>query len=384
MNRKTRLGLVATAAAGLLPRPAALAQTADLSLKNEVQIAIDKGVSFLKSKQDAAGFFGSDEQTAFTALATMAIMGNPSVNGKGMPPEAQKAYTWLLSMQKPNGGIYKEKLPNYNTSLSLTALTMAGQEPKYREAVLKARRAIVGYQEDQGDKGKVDSPLDGGIGYGDKPSADLSNTHFALEALYYARRYLQDDPNAKNEPQLNYAAAIEFVSNCQNLAATNKSTWVSEDAKNKGGFIYAPGVTKVAQTEGADGKTALRSYASMGYAGLLSFIYADMSPKDQRITAVKQWLSKNYSVKENPGIGQEGLFYYYHTMAKCLNTAQMDFIETADGKQMNWRQDLAKQLFNLQKADGSWAGENGRWMEKDPVLVTAYAVLALEHIVRKL
>lgn len=384
MKRKTLLSLFVTFAAGLFPRPA-FAQTADLSLKNEVQIAIDKGVKFLKSKQDAAGFFGSEEQTAFTALAAMALMGDPSVTGKAMPEEAKKAYAWILTMQKADGAIYKEKLPNYNTSLCLTALTMAGQEQKYKDAVLKARRAIIGYQEDQGEKGKADNPLDGGIGYGNKPSADMSNTHFALEALYYAKRYLQDDPAAKDEPQLNYAAAIEFISNCQNLSATNKSTWVSDDAKNKGGFVYAPGQSKVPQPDDlGNGKTALRSYASMSYAGLLSFIYADLSPKDPRITAVKTWLSKNYGVKENPGLGQEGLYYYYHTMAKCLNTAQMDFIETADGKQINWRQDLSKQLFNLQQADGSWASENGRWMEKDPVLVTAYAVLALEHIIRRL
>jgi squalene-hopene/tetraprenyl-beta-curcumene cyclase len=122
----------------------------------------------------------------------------------------------------------------------------------------------------------------------------------------------------------------------------------------------------------------------MSYAGLLSFIYADLDPKDQRVTAVREWLKKNYTVKENPGIGQEGLFYYYHTMAKALSIAQIDFVETSDGKRANWRADLAKQLFNLQKEDGSWANENGRWMEKDTVLVTSYAVLALEYVIRRL
>jgi squalene-hopene/tetraprenyl-beta-curcumene cyclase len=71
-------------------------------------------------------------------------------------------------------------------------------------------------------------------------------------------------------------------------------------------------------------------------------------------------------------------------MAKALNLAQMDFIVTPDGRKVNWRADLSKQLFNLQKEDGSWANENGRWMEKDSVLVTSYAVLALEHIIRRL
>jgi len=390
MKRKSLLALLTALSFGLLPR-SGTAQTADESLRNEVQAAIDKGLRYLKSKQDpASGAFGSPDQPAFTALAVMALMGDPQAAGREMSAEAKKGYAFLLSNQKPDGGIYQVNLPNYNTSLAVTALTMAGHEPKYKDAVLKARRFIIGVQTDEDEQGKDDNPLDGGIGYGNKsttgrPSSDMSNTHFALEALYHARRYLQDEPGAKDEPQLNYAAAIEFVSRCQNLSATNKSTWVSDDPVNKGGFIYKPGETKVTQPENPDGgKVPLRSYGSMGYAGLLSFIYADLNPKDQRILAVKEWLAKNYSVTENPGIGAEGLYYYYHTMAKCLNTAGMDFIETAGGKQLNWRADLSKQLFNLQKEDGSWANENGRWMEKDGILVTAYAVLALEHIIRRL
>ncbi len=391
MKRKSLLTLLAALACGVFARPAA-AQTADESLRNEVQASIDKGLGFLLSKQDpATGAFGSADHPAFTALALMAIMGDPQSGSKEKSAAAAaKGYAFLLSCQKPDGGIYQVNLPNYNTSLAVTALTMAGPAEKYKDAVLKARRFIIGVQTDADEAGKADNPLDGGIGYGNKsttgrPSSDMSNTHFALEALYHARRYLQDEPGAKDEPQLNYAAAIDFVSRCQNLSATNKSSWVSDDPVNKGGFIYKPGETKVAQPESSgDGKVPLRSYGSMGYAGLLSFIYADLSPKDQRFTAVREWLAKNYSVEENPGIGAEGLFYYYHTMAKCLNTAGIDFIETPGGKQFNWRADLSKKLFNLQKADGSWANENGRWMEKDEVLVTAYAVLALEHIIRRL
>jgi squalene-hopene/tetraprenyl-beta-curcumene cyclase len=384
-NKFILTGLLGAVVLSLIPG-FSQAQTADESLRNEVQAAIDRGLRYLKSKQDAAsGAFGSPDHPAITALCVMAVMGDPRVAEKEMPAEAKKGYDFLLASQKEDGGIYSLGLPNYNTSLALTALTMAGPDAKYRDAILKARRLVIGGQYDDGEKGKQDTPYDGGVGYGSKPPTDMSNTHFALEALYHARLYLQDDPSTKNEPQLNYSAAIDFVSRCQNLSATNQSSWVSDDAKNKGGFIYRPGESKVVKPDDpGNGKTALRSYASMSYAGLLSFIYADMNPKDQRVVAVKDWLAKNYSVKENPGLGEEGLYYYYHTMAKALNLAEMDFIETSDGKRFNWRLDLAKQLFNLQKEDGSWTNENGRWMEKDSVLVTAYAVLALEHIIRRL
>ncbi len=39
-------------------------------------------------------------------------------------------------------------------------------------------------------------------------------------------------------------------------------------------------------------------------------------------------------------------------------------------------------LINLQQRDGSWANTNGRWWEKDPNLVTAYAIQSLDIIHR--
>jgi O-acetylhomoserine (thiol)-lyase len=65
---------------------------------------------------------------------------------------------------------------------------------------------------DLDEPGKNDNPLDGGIGYGDDKGnhADLSNTHFVMEALHYAEALLADKGDAaKNEPKLNFAAAID-------------------------------------------------------------------------------------------------------------------------------------------------------------------------------
>ena len=61
-----------------------------------------------------------------------------------------------------------------------------------------------------------------------------------------------------------------------------------------------------------------------------------------------------------------------------------DTLETKDGRHINWREQLSLKLINLQRPDGSWANDNGRWFEKDPVLVTAYSIIALEIIHTKL
>jgi squalene-hopene/tetraprenyl-beta-curcumene cyclase len=371
--------------------PLVLAQ--DASFKNEVNASMQKAIGFIKSKQLPSGAWGDPAvpgtQPALTALNLMSLLADPSREKNVLPDEAKQAVAYLFSVQKPDGGIYTEKpLATYNTALALTALSLTPLDAKGREAALKARNFLVGLQGKFDDKAQsdpnstYDSPYNGGIGYTSKTAySDLSNTHFALEALYYSKNLFADSPEKeKDAPQLDFAAAIKFVSRCQNLKATNDQTWASDDAKNKGGFVYRPGETKSETETLPDGGTALRSYASMSYAGLLSFVYADLSPKDQRIKAVMEWLGKNFSLTENPGMGLQGLFYYYHTMAKALAITKTDKLAAPDGKQINWRQDLAMELFKLQKADGSWANENPRWMEKDPILTTAYGVLTLAHL----
>ena len=92
------------------------------------------------------------------------------------------------------------------------------------------------------------------------------------------------------------------------------------------------------------------------------------------------WLEANYAIDENPGMGAEGLYYYYHTMAKALALAKVDTFKLKDGTSVRWRAKLAKKLFDLQKKDGSWDNATQRWWEGDAVLATSYAVLALERL----
>ncbi len=63
-----------------------------------------------------------------------------------------------------------------------------------------------------------------------------------------------------------------------------------------------------------------------------------------------------------------------------MNAAGIDKLKLADGSEADWRKDLAGKLLSTQREDGSWVNDNGRWMESNPVLVTAYTVQALEEI----
>jgi squalene-hopene/tetraprenyl-beta-curcumene cyclase len=205
----------------------------------------------------------------------------------------------------------------------------------------------------------------------------------ALEALYNSRPLVEDSTGAK-APDLNWKAAVQFIQNCQNLPGSNTQPWASDDPQDKGGFIYGPGRSMAGQTNLPSGKVAYRSYGSMTYAGLLSYIYADIKADDPRVVSALDWLRGNYTVDENPALGPQGLYYYYELMAKALTFAGVDTLETKDGRKVNWREDLAQKLISMQHADGSWANENGRWWEKDPVLDSAFGVTTMEIIAPKL
>ena len=355
------------------------------SIKKEIRQSIARGNAWLAEQQKEQGFWDDGGLPAFTALALTAQVRDPNLDLSGgkLPENIEKGFDWLTAQQKEDGGIYNRGLKVYNTATSLTALASAGMD-KYEPNIVKARKHLIGEQWDIGEKGKTDNPNDGGIGYGSKDDhTDMSNTYLALEALALSDKIIEDG-NYPDQPKLNWDAALTFLSRSQNLTETNDQEWASDDPKNKGGFIYTPGDSKAGTDVTADGKVALRSYGSISYAGLMSFIYAKLSPGDPRVVAVKEWLGKNYTVEENPNMGAEGLFYYYQAMAKALNAAGINKLKLADGSEADWRKDLGGKLLASQRENGSWVNDNGRWMESNPVLVTAYTVMALEEIYRSI
>lgn len=402
------------------------------SIRYEILRAIERGNEYLKSKQSPDGYWASKEFPAMSALVLTAILRDPSFDKtKEWPEYVQKGYSFLLGAQKEDGGIYSRGLASYNTSVSLLGL-LAADKKEYNPAILKARNFLINQQ----NHFAPDNPYHGGIGYGDRnspPTADLSNTSLALEAIYYSRQIAKDAAQGEQQ-ELDWDAAIQFISRCQDLPETNDQAWAKEENDNKGGFAYRPSndtpkatvkpklegqsaepaKPQEAQSSSAakevkpeekpafvngrpagkppgarggrppqsqeDEKEPLRTYGSMSYAGLQSLIYAQVTKDDPRVKAVQEWLARNFTVEENPGMGPQGLYYYYQTMSKSLSAAGIDELTLTNGKKVDWRNELAKALINRQNTDGSWVNDNNRWWEKDPVLVTSYTVLALEQL----
>jgi squalene-hopene/tetraprenyl-beta-curcumene cyclase len=361
---------------------------------------IAKGLEFLKSKQNADGGFGDAKAPpAITALALRAFAREGIVPSKA--DHVERGYQYLLSQQLTDGGIYKDLLANYNTAIAVSSLA-AANDPRFKEPIDRAVAYLKGlqwtpetrpeYSGKEGEKvaesnqGKQvvkdeNDAFYGGWGYGGRSRGagrpDLSNAQLAIDALHDAG-IKADDPAMQR--------ALAFLTRCQNFSETNDRAW----AGNDGGFVYGPadnreGESSAGEYVDASGKRMLRSYGSMTYAGLKSMIYAGLSKDDPRVKAAFDWVQSNWTLDINPGMqlanpdsARQGLYYYYLTLGRALNECDTPLLALPDGKQVDWRRELIDKLAALQQSDGSWSGEK-RWMESDPVLVTAYAVQALQE-----
>jgi len=378
----TVLAAVALFLSGALLRAAdGVAQGVPDDVQKKAMAAIQKGGNYLLDHQETDGSWM--HHPAVTALCVIAIHNSGASKDDELKKAAvQKGKAFFLKFVQKDGSIWmageEHEYPNYTTAIALSALAIVGD--KNDEQVMRnARKFLLGSQVT--DK---NSPNFGGIGYSKSGPGhpDLSNTQWALEALYLTN-YLDKEPNAKTpedtkKADLAWANAVKFLTKLQQLPETNDEIWVvkDKDDPNRGSFVYQIGVSRAGYEK--DGKT-LRGYGSMTYAGLKSMIYAKLKKDDPRVKAAIEWGSKHYTLDENPGIGPHGWYYYIQTFAKAHAACGGDIVTTPDGKKHNWRVDLINELVSLQKKDGSWFNDkSGRWWESVTQLVTAYALISLE------
>ncbi len=480
--KKAITALAATLATlTLVPTPDAEAVSPEHRAKAEAMI--DGAVGFLRAQQDegtggwAVPPAGQDRPVfpGITALVINGMLMSPDISFDD--PSVERGVSFILSHQNPDGGIYDRILPAYNTALSLSALARV-RTAEAGAAIPPAREFLKSLQwsEDAASNpttGRVtrEHPFYGGIGYGGSTRPDNSNLNLALQGLR--------DAGVSSEDPV-FQRALVFLQRTQMLDSVNDMPYA--DGSEQGGFIYATSPTGdelgVGESKAgtfvetlSDGTEAsrLRAYGSMTYAGFKSYLYADLPRDDERVTAALGWIGDNYTLDENPGIGDQGLYYYFVTFSRALDAWGSSEIEAkagvfegemrwnlatkrvvpsvsirtedfgrvlfsalytdeilgadrpvtvdrpdgsrhvieflsevrspeptgdlgADGKRWadvritvyrptNWAGDLIDRLAELQQDDGSFAVRHPRWMEDNQVLITAYALLALQHAI---
>ena len=355
--------------------PGALSQ----SVENEVQAAINRGLAWLAHHQKEDGSWSNSDFPALTGLPlqAFAMAGNERYS-----ENRNRAARFVLASIQPDGGIYRPVsgrrgggLSTYNTAVCMTALHFLG-DPGVARIVQNARSFIAGTQHFGGDV------YAGGFGYDadtDRAYADLLNTVYAVEAMRVTQSVEDSRPRGEQRVDIDWSQAVRFIEQMQNVPGE-----VPE--KDEGGFFYRPGESKAGTGEGEDGEIIFRSYGSMTYAGMLALIYAEVDRDDVRVRSAMDWASRHWTLAENPGMGNEGLFYFYNVLTKCLSAYGADMLpvqKSEDQTQLlNWRREVAEKLVSLQKIDpqtgtGYWENDSGRFWESDPVLVTAYTLIAL-------
>ncbi|MBL9137925.1 MAG: terpene cyclase/mutase family protein, partial [Verrucomicrobiales bacterium] len=124
--------------------------------REAIRAALDRGVSWLLANQNSNGWWSTAEQPAVTALVLTALNREPSGKfTKSRPSELSRAYEFLLGSVKPDGSIHRGTLANYNTALSLMALSTA-DDPHFLPVIRNARAYLAATQIDFGEPGKVD------------------------------------------------------------------------------------------------------------------------------------------------------------------------------------------------------------------------------------
>ncbi len=336
--------------------------------KQRAEKAVASGIKWLEQSQKENGAWSDERFPAVSALALWAM----SASGHASPRSVDKAVKFITGRAKPDGGIYHEVpgrtgggLSNYNTAICMMALYATGRR-ELNPIIRDARTFIASTQHNEDDIYK------GGFGYdrdANRAYADLMNTHFAMEALRRTQSVEDTRPISEKKADINWEQALAFVEQLQNPEEAGK--------EQTGGFVYHPNDPKAGTVTNATGKIFLRSYGSMTYAGLLSMVYAKLPAGDPRVVSALNWAARHWTLEENPGMGQQGLYFFFNVISRALTAAGRDTLPGKKGE-IQWRREMTERIITLQQEDGSWVNSNGRFWENDPVLATAYAVLALE------
>jgi len=378
MKRRLFASLFALSAAITLLPGSAPAQPKD---KDATAAAVEKAAAFLTKSQGEDGSWGPKPQNrGVTGIVVVGLLRTGAKPDEAPVAKGVKFIEGLVNEKSGHiaGNDSSAGLINYTTSINIMALDAANKGDKYKAAIKNATKYLKDYQWDENRGKKPDSDYYGGAGYaGDKSRPDLSNTAFFLEALKTAG-VSKDDPV--------FQKAVVFVSKCQNFESEhNKAPWAKKN--NDGSFIYTGANGGENRRDDNARMTDMGGYGSMTYAGIKSMIYCGVGKDDPRMKKAQEWIRNNYTLDANPGMpeanSQRGLYYYYHTFAKCMDALGEDTFTDAKGVKHDWRSDLQAAILKRQKPDGSWTNGTPNWMESDANLDTGYALMALSYCKKK-
>jgi hypothetical protein len=286
---------------------------------------VERGIQFLRSRQSSDGAWHSAIHGSLrdgSALTPLVLNALPD----------EKGLAWLRALTdrvSPSTEPWTSLVyPLFTASLSAQVFAKAHDDARARFwASLIQRLQLspsLGWPEnDPRCHGWGDSPCPPRFDPSMRALADMQNPN--LSATAYAIAGLA----AAGMP-----ARPDFVLRCQNA---------------DGGFFFA--LNDPIRNKAGD----RQSYSTATCDGILSLRHAGVPSNDPRIRSAIAWLQKNTSPPP-PSL----TFYDAQARARCLASPT-----------------VRESLLSSQNADGSWQGSDPAALEDDPVLATAFALMAL-------
>lgn len=383
----------------LLPLLAGIVQgkdrTNDPELAKEVNLAIDKGVAWLLSRQQASGHFPSFEDArgeiyplGMHALATLAVLKGSESHDR---PEIQKALHALRSLYETN----RNTLRTYEAGLTLMVL-----DAKYPGTDPKAKRKIEAsdheWAREIAKRLQVLQNLDGGWRYPSE-GTDLSNTQYAALGLWAAWRLGVDIDRGVVRRMMELALrwqepvgpeVIRYL-----LSPDPRYGKFQRAGKDHArGWRYMPDTEET--VEGGPPRKVIWPWSgSMTTAGIaLLAVGRDilgkgdtwLTPSMDRKVAQSvydglAWLAVNFNLLDNPGQPGNWPFYWLYGLERAARLCGVENV----GEHV-WYDEGAQRLVADQREDGSWpkqqrmrppGDQNVRWWSDQ--VDTAFAILFL-------
>ena len=324
---------LAVALLGLSPSMAqqvGLSATRDVSLQREVAHVIDRGSDWLLGKQGHEGHWGGSDPVRLTALALMALVGDPVEDHAARKrPVIAVASTYLWEQILPSSGpepVKDQKRDLSRASSALLALSMTSLESR-PNAWYQVRNELIQQIKADPDRGLV---LDEG-------------TLIALQALYFSR----------------HLVAVEAQSD----------TWMMG--------VVKPLFQNTASVEGVvTGETAHPSWQQIGQRlKLASFLGWDHSyPQVDRL---RQRLDATDWLKEGDTRDFAAWLHRVHHIAQPLVWMRVEPEPSEESVATSWRQEVILQLMDKQLPQGGWGPLTESSKPEATVELTSMAVMIL-------
>ncbi len=319
-----------------------------------LQQAIDRGVEYLKRQQKPDGSWSDSPPHVggVSALCTLALL------TAGVPPDDPVIQKALRQFRR-----FQPQTVNSTYSVSLQTMVLCRAEPDRDAALIQQNiRWLERVQ-------VKDGPDRGGWSYpGFGVRADNSNSQFALLALYEAER-------------VGIRASDDVWKNARDY-------W--EGVQNPdGSWGYQKGLEGTGSMTCAGISALVIVYAMVHSPNAViqgDQIQCCQAAKDEndRIRRGLNWLSRNFSVRQNPQSGSKWLLYYLYGLERVGRLTSQRFIGSHD-----WYREGSAFLLELKtrRAGGDdaarlaadyWVGPAPAGTgEDDPLVATAFALLFL-------